>query len=60
VGSWANLDMILFAEVEKLVSDGLLIDFVLNLIEVATKFEVLGFFVVILVGIVFEQNVDLE
>ncbi len=60
MGSWANLDMILFAEVEKLVSDGLLIDFVLNLIEVATKFEVLGFFVVILVGIVFEQNVDLE
>jgi hypothetical protein len=60
VGSWVNLDLILFAEVEKLMGDGFLLDFVLNLIEVATKFKVLGFFVLILVGIVCEQNVDLE
>ncbi len=42
------------------MGDGFLLDFVLNLIEVATKFKVLGFFVLILVGIVCEQNVDLE
>ncbi len=42
------------------MGDGFLVDFVLNLIEAAMKFEVLGFFVLILVGVFCEHDVDLE
>jgi hypothetical protein len=54
------VDLILFAEVQNLVIDGFLVDFVLNLIEAAMKFDAFAFFVLVLVKVVSDHNVNLE